>query len=307
VSRNSQPQLRVLPTTSTDLDLALTIFITAKEAKRCTARTVRTYRWTLQKFLDWLGQQGVGQIQALTSHHIRQFLADLDKQGHAASYIHIYARTIKTWVRFLYSEGLIPADPMATVGMPRLDKEIMPAFAPADVRTLLAVCETARDTALVYCLLDSGCRAAELCALTLGDVNVKTGCVMVRQGKGRKDRVTFVSAKARRALLKYLMTRPNAQADQPLFPSCKTGEQLTPNGLLLLLRRLGKRAGIANCHPHTFRRTFVLWSLRAGMDVFALQQIMGHSDLTMLRKYLAQVQADLETAHKRHGAVDNML
>lgn len=68
-----------------------------------------------------------------------------------------------------------------------------------------------------------------------------------------------------------------------------------------------KRTGIEHCHPHTFRRTFALWSLRAGMDVYALQVIMGHSDLSMLRKYLALVEKDLEDALRKHGAVDNML
>jgi integrase len=104
----------------------------------------------------------------------------------------------------------------------------------------------------------------------------------VRQGKGRRDRVAFLGAKARKALLKYLLTRPDAEPAEPLFPSVRTGERLKPNGLLLLCRRLGARAGVEHCHPHTFRRTFALWSLRAGMNIYALQQIMGHSDLEVL-------------------------
>ena len=62
-----------------------------------------------------------------------------------------------------------------------------------------------------------------------------------------------------------------------------------------------------HCHPHTFRRTFALWSLRSGMDIFSLQRLMGHADLSVLRKYLDQVQQDLQDAHRKHGAVDGML
>ena len=78
-------------------------------------------------------------------------------------------------------------------------------------------------------------------------------------------------------------------------------------GMQRLLYRLGERGGVDHCHPHTFRRTMALWSLRNGMNIFALQQIMGHSDLEVLRKYLALVGQDLEDAHREHGAVDHML
>ena len=300
-------QLRVLPRPSTGLDLALDVFITAKQAERCTSRTIETYRWTLSRFLSWLQEQGISDAQSITSHHIRLYLAHLDGRGYASTYIHIYARTVKTWVRFLHAEGLIATDPMAKVAMPRLDKEILPAFAPEDVKRLLAACLTDRDRALVLCLLDTGCRAAEFVNLNIADVDRKTGTVSVRQGKGRKDRVTFLGAKSRKALLKYLMSRQDAAAVEPLFPSATSGGRLTTNGLLLLCRRLGKRAEVEHCHPHTFRRTFALWSLRAGMNIFALQQIMGHSDLSILRKYLALVEEDLADAHRKHGAVDNML
>jgi site-specific recombinase XerD len=305
--QKSDIQLRVLSRPSTPLDLALDIFTTAKEAERCTPRTIENYRFTLARFRDWLAARGVQDPREIISHHIRLFLAELDKQGLSAGYIHIHARVIKTWVRFLHAEEIIASDPMHKVTMPRLDKTILPAFSTDDVKRLLDACENERDRALVLCLLDSGCRAAEFVALTIADVDTKRGTVSVRQGKGRKDRVAFLGAKARKALLKYLLTRPDAEPAEPLFPSVRTGERLKPNGLLLLCRRLGSRAGVEHCHPHTFRRTFALWSLRAGMNIYALQQIMGHSDLEVLRKYLALVEEDLEDAHRKHGAVDNML
>ncbi len=305
--QNGDIQLRVLHQPTNPIDLSLDMFITAKQAERCTPRTIETYRFSLERFRDWLATQDVTDAAHIIPHHIRLFLAELDKQGLSAGYIHIHARVIKTWVRFLHAEGLLPTDPMQKVAMPRLDKTILPAFTADEVKRLLAACTTDRDRALILCLLDSGCRAAELINLKIGDVNSKSGAVTIRQGKGRKDRVAFLGAKARKALLKYLLTRPETQSTEPLFPSTKTGERLTTNGLLLLCRRLGSRAGVEHCHPHTFRRTFALWSLRAGMNIYALQQIMGHSDLEVLRKYLALVEEDLEDAYRKHGAVDNMI
>jgi len=139
----------------------------------------------------------------------------------------------------------------------------------------------------------------------VGDVDTRTGACVVRQGKGRKDRITYIGAKAKRALFKYLDSR-SIQTAEPLFVT-PSGERLTVDGVQSMLMRLGARAQVAHCHPHTFRRTFALWSLRAGMDIFSLQKLMGHSDLSILRRYLALVEADLADAHRAHGAVDAML
>jgi len=164
-----------------------------------------------------------------------------------------------------------------------------------------------RDTALVLTLLDTGVRASELCGLTIGDLDTRTGALQVRKGKGRKGRTVYIGPQARRALLRYLMTRPDDPPSAALFPSLATGRPLTRNALLLLCRRLGARAGVPDCHPHTFRRTFALESLRAGMDIIRLARLLGHSDLQTVRQYLALVESDLEQAHREHGPVDRLL
>jgi len=232
---------------------------------------------------------------------------DLEREGLAPNTVHGYAQILKTFCRFLESEGFAPTNAMARVAMPKLPKQIMPAFSPEDVKRLLGACTSARETAIVLCLLDSGCRAAEFCALRVQDVDLRSGSVRVIHGKGAKDRSVYLGGKARQALIRYLRERPEAGATAPLWLSENTGEGLTANGLFKLCKRLGERARVAHCHPHTFRRTCALWSLRAGMSVYHLQAIMGHSDLETLRRYLALVESDAEEAHRRFGAVDNML
>ena len=86
-----------------------------------------------------------------------------------------------------------------------------------------------------------------------------------------------------------------------------SGERLTQNGLLQILHRLGERAGVEHCHPHTFRRTFAKLSLKAGMDVYTLAELMGHADLTLLQQYLALDEDDLLAAHRAHSPVDTFL
>jgi integrase/recombinase XerC len=123
---------------------------------------------------------------------------------------------------------------------------------------------------------------------------------------GFKDRATFIGAKAKKALLRYLAARKDRADTEPLWIN-RLGEPLRQRGLNIMLYRLGKRAKVANCHPHTFRHTFATWALDAEMDVYALQRMMGHADLDTLKRYIDSRQSRLLTAHRKHGPVDNIL
>lgn len=287
--------------------LALDAFLIAQEAARHSPATIRWYRDRLGRFLQFLFDRGVTTLEAITATDCRLFLASLQQKNLKDNTIHGYARALRCFFRFLVGDGFLTANPWATVKMPKKDKRILPALTPDDVRKLLQVCQSTRDRALILCLLDSAARASEFVGLTLGDVELSTGRVRIRHGKGAKDRICFLGAKARRELVRYVRERGNVGADSPLWVSQTTGEALTYWGLQLLLRRLGRKAGIADCSPHTFRRTAAIWSLRAGMSIYHLQALMGHSDLAVLRQYLDLVESDAQEAHRRFGAVDNML
>jgi integrase len=118
-------------------------------------------------------------------------------------------------------------------------------------------------------------------------------------------------AEIRAALLKSLAGRWPLAAADPLWISHSpdgqpTSHALTTGGLRMLMVKLRRETGIA-VTAHMFRRTFALWALQSGMDVFSLQMLMGHADLQVLRVYLDQKPGDLELAHRRFGPVDTML
>jgi len=94
--------------------------------------------------------------------------------------------------------------------------------------------------------------------------------------------------------------------DEPLWVTTQQ-TRLTYIGLRSMVRRRAKCAGVADPSLHSFRRGFAITSLRNGVDVFSLQRLMGHSDLSILRRYLTQTDADLERAHRKAGPVDNAL
>ncbi len=177
------------------------------------------------------------------------------------------------------------------------------AHGPGDARTLTGE----RDRAAMLCLLDSGCRAAEFLALNIGDVNLASGAVTVRKGKGAKTRVTFLGAKARKALLAYLRQRPEAGATDPLWISSTLGTRLTYSGLRMLVQKRARVAGVQAPPLHAFRRAFAIGALRGGVDLVSLQRLLGHADLSVIRRYLAQTEEDLARAHAKGSPVDNLL
>jgi len=307
MSRQQATHLKILahPEPS-KLALAAQSFLLSREAMACTPAPLIWYRKYVKLLVDYLESAGIDNLEDITPDVLRRYILSLQARRLSPITVHHCASAARTFLNFLVEEELLRTNPMNRVAMPRLPKEIKPAFAPEDVRRLLDACETRRDTAIVLCLLDSGARAAEFCALTYGSINLTTGAVIIRQGKGRKDRVAFLGSKAGKALTRYLMERKGLIPNSPLWLS-ERGGSLTTWGLSQLLQRLGKKAGVEHCSAHTFRRTCALWSLRAGMSIYHLQSMLGHSDLSVLRRYLALVEGDLEEAHKKHGAVDNLL
>jgi len=291
----------------TGLEIALDTYLMDCRARRLSPSTLVHYREQLLPFLRFVGEFGVITPGTVTGHHIRAYLVSLQERGLKDTSQHAAARPIRAFFNFLVREEVIDVSPMRNVQMPRLAKRIMPAFTKEEVEKLLDTCTHLRDKAMILCLIDSGCRSSEFTALRVEDVDMRAGIIRIKNGKGGKDRITYIGAKARKVLLRYLLERGEVAPIDPLWISFNTGKGLTHYGLRLILHRLGKRADIQPCSPHVFRRTCALWSLRAGMNIFALQQMMGHTDLTTLQRYLALVEADLEQAHRSHGAVDNMM
>lgn len=276
------------------------------EARNLSRGTIRFYWQRLALWLDFLESHNVSAPAQMTGTLIRSFLASYRERGLSPYYAHQAARVIKSWCFWLVREGVLDASPMRTVKMPKLPKDVLPPFTGSDVAALLNACDNLRDKALILVMLDSGVRASELLALNVEDVDLTTGQVTVRLGKGAKTRTTFIGSRTRRALVAYLTERGAAMNGTPLFLS-KYSTRMTFYGLQSLLRRLAVRSDVHPTGAHRFRRTFAIEALRAGMPLPQLAAMMGHAGLAVLQRYLSLVTSDLADAHRDHGPVDSLL
>ncbi len=298
--------LKITPKPS-ELDRATRGFLLDRQARGLAPSTLEWYKRYTEHLRLWLTERGLTDPAQVTSRHLREYLVDLQNRGISAATVHHYARCARAFFNWLCEEEVLSVSPMRRVRMPKLPHEILPAFSEADVRALLSACDTDRDRAMVLCLLDTGARLSEFIALRVGDVDTTTGVLVIRRGKGNKDRAAFLGTQARKALRRYLSARAELRANDPLWLTERGDTGLTTHGLQRLLQRLRERTGIEHCHAHMFRRTFALWSLRNGCDLVTLQRLMGHSDLKVLQRYLAQDSEDLQKAHRAYGPVDGLL
>lgn len=142
--------------------------------------------------------------------------------------------------------------------------------------------------------------------LLAGDINRHSERTLESR-RGGKSRIVPFSRDTKRALYHHLNER-EWEPDAPLFLSGRgkrAGDGLTRNGLMQLIRRIGRaaRAAGARCSPHTFRHTFAIEFLRAGGNVFTLQQMLGHTHLAMTNRYVAIAQADIQNQHRQFSPV----
>jgi integrase/recombinase XerD len=278
---------------------AYTDFILSRQAMNCTPSTLAFYKYTAGKFLEWIESRGVTSPDEVTARYVREYIAELVSLGRADTTVWDHARAIKTMLFFWHNEGYTPA--LVKFELPKLSKKRLPVLTADQLRQIVNACNV-RDEAFVLFMTDSGLRRAETINLNWGDVDMQSGLVRVKQGKGRKDRSAVIGATTRRALLAYRKTL--ADREGVLFQS-RNGTRFTGSGLLRIFHRLTKRTGI-HVTAHALRRTFVILSLRNGMDVLHLQAMLGHEDLTMIQHYAQMVDEDLLQAHKAHSPIVNL-
>ncbi len=293
------------------LPILVESFLIDRKAQGLSGETIHIYQKKLKYFVKFCEGQAVTQATQLTPDLIRRYLLEIS-ESHNPGGVHACFRPLRTLLLWLEDEEIMPPDwknPIRKVKAPKLPVEPIEPVSLEDIHALLETCKHTfsgtRDKAMILGLLDTGARAKEFLNLNLEDIELSTGSALIRQGKGRKPRMVFLGRKTLRAVRAYLRFRRDRN---PALWVSVHGDRVTYAALRCLLRRRAQFASIRDIPtPHDFRRAFALIMLRNGVDVFALQKLMGHSDLQVLRRYLAQTDQDIQAAHMRGSPVDNNL
>lgn len=293
------------------LPILVESFLIDRKSQGLSPETIDFYTKKLKYFLKYCEGQSLTQISQLTADLIRRYILELS-ETHNPGGVHACFRPLRSFLYWVEDEEIMPdgwKNPMRRVKAPKLSTDPIEPIQIEEIHQLLKTCKSnysgARDQAMMLGLLDTGARAKEFLNINLEDVELATGAVLIRQGKGRKPRMVFLGRKTIRAIRRYLRYRKD---NHPALWVSIHGEQMTYSALRGSLRRRAEQIGMKSSPtPHDFRRAFALMMLRNGVDIFALQKLMGHSDLQILRRYLAQTDQDIHTAHMRGSPVDSNL
>jgi integrase/recombinase XerD len=262
------------------------------------------------------GQDGAAASGELNRDAVMGFFLHLREKGYTPSTIARKTAAIKSFFHYLASKGAVAEDPTVSIDSPRINKSLPRAASLEEIDELLeapvraTTPEAVRDKAMFELLYATGMRVTELVSLNTGDVDVKQGvarCAGRTGGKGARQRVIPVHSTAVRAVEAYLdRARPlllRHSDEHALFLNHR-GDRLTRQGFWLILKDWAREAGIsAEITPHTLRHSFAMHMLRNGVDLRAVQQLLGHAHISTTQIYTYPSEDGLkrlyETAHPR--------
>lgn len=270
--------------------------------------TLHAYRREILSFIDFVASEfNLGQPSQTTPVTVRTHLAHLHSRGLQPRSVARSLAALRTYFRFLVAEGVLEASPADAVPHPN-DIQRTPEIAEryAIEELLEGFPDTPagrRDRAAVELLYAAGLRVGELVALDLGDVQLGQRVVRVR-GKGRKERLVPFGRPAAKAIEAYLPERASWRRgindeDDPLFVN-QRGGRLSDRSIRRQLDQAVRRtADLNHLHPHALRHAFATHLLEAGMDLRAIQELLGHSSLATTQIYTKVDLAHLMAVHRK--------
>jgi integrase/recombinase XerC len=258
--------------------------------RRLSPRTATAYRRDLTDLAAYARTEGVGDWRELDEHRLRAYVALRHRQGLGGRSLQRHLSAARTFFDYLLREALVEANPAYDLRAPKAPRKLPRALdadqmahlldaAPADEPLAL------RDRALLELFYSSGLRLSELVSLELGDVDGHDATVRVT-GKGAKTRVVPVGRKALEALHAWLKVRGQLARDgeRALFVG-RSGRRLGPSGVQGRVRAHGLRHGVAGLHPHQLRHSFASHLLESSGDLRAVQELLGHADISTTQVY----------------------
>jgi len=264
--------------------------------KNASEHTCRNYLLDVREFDSFITQKasssvsGVEQISNLT---IRGYMGQLAKNNKKSSQARKLS-ALRTFFRFLIKQGVIIDNPASVVRTPKQDKYLPQHLTVDEAFALLDSVPAsdpahARDRAILEVLYSTGIRVSELVGLNRNDLELNLGIIKVC-GKGRKERIVPIGKKAIAALNHYLQKSesllPEAQRGNiPVFLNSRSG-RLTARSVGRLIDKYVRHCGLQrNISPHSIRHSFATHLLNAGADLRAIQELLGHVNLSTTQRY----------------------
>ena len=269
-------------------------------------RTLSAYQHDLENCIEFLARQGITDPSHVTPTVLRTWIFSLHEVGLAPSSIRRAQSAVRTFFRFLLAEGWLSVDPTERLESPKIRDRLPEFLTKEETQRLLDAPNPQkslywRDRSILELLYASGVRVSELVGLLISGLDLDDSFITVF-GKGGKERIVPVGVPALLTLRRYLSElRPKldqAEGRGHVYLNAR-GRPLTRESVWKLVRDSGRRADInKNVSPHTLRHTFATHLLEGGADLAAVQELLGHVDISSTQIY---THVDREYLRQIHG------
>ena len=287
---------------------ALTDFLIEQQIRGNTPKTIQYYSLSVGLYARFAGSDTP--LQEITLNSLRAYYLLLAERNISSTTIQTYIRALRSFLTWCYQQEYILVNLSEKFRLPKAQRKAIDVLTDSEVRRLL-FCFNLRYLVHLrnYCMcslmLDSGLRLHEVVTLTMEHTHLPEGYIIV-DGKGNKQRVVPLGMNTRKFLFRYLSRRPGCASTDRVFLMSNL-QPVTDATLRQMFRKLKKRSGIPRLRAHLLRHTFATRYLENGGDMYALQQILGHTSLEMVKKYVHSTTRKLVPKFPEFSPLDNLL
>lgn len=261
-----------------------------RDVRQLSPHTLSNYGRDLASLLDWCGQQKIGSAAEVTTGDIRQYASLLHRRGLAGSSIQRKLSAIRSFYNHLgrQRDGGIEHNPANGIQAPKQARRLPKTLDVDQVSRFLQPQSDdpleLRDLAMAELFYSSGLRLSELASLNLDDIDVRSALVTV-VGKGSRARTVPVGSAALTAIAAWRKQRIAPEVELALFTS-QRGQRISVRNIQARLKILGRRSGMPqDIHPHMLRHSFASHMLESSGDLRAVQELLGHSNISTTQIY----------------------
>lgn len=287
---------------------AIADFLIEQQIRGNTPKTVQYYSLSLGLFARFAGSDTP--LQEITLNSLRSYYLHLSGRGISSTTIQTYIRALRSFLTWCYEQEYISANLPEKFRLPKAQRKTIDVLTDSEVRQLLSCFNLRylihlRNYCMCSLMLDSGLRLHEVVVLTTDNLHIPEGYIIV-DGKGNKQRIVPLGLSTRKALFRYLSRRPGCASTDRVFLMSNL-EPVTDSTLRQMFRKLKKRSGIPRLRAHLLRHTFATRYLENGGDMYSLQQILGHTSLEMVKKYVHSTTRKTVPRFPEFSPLDNLM
>ena len=273
-------------------EIILKNFLGVKKLEGCSDSTIKHYNAILRILFNDINKN----IPDIATNDIRYHLANYQNTNSISTRsLDNMRRIYSTFFKWCFDEKYIKENPMSRISKFKVQKKHINAFTESELETLFDACDNIRDRALLEFLYSTGCRVSECIDVNISDIDFKECTVLIKNGKGNKQRITYISDKCMFYLNKYLEDRNSN--DIALWIS-KRG-RLSKRGVEVIVKNIGDKVGI-DAYPHKFRHTLATNLIKRNVPIQMIQKMLGHEDLSTSMIYIDIDNRDVKSAHNKY-------